>query len=164
MRPQPGADPEAVNGDSPQAPQDEKPERLEPHGAAARPAGLKKRLLWHHLVGLTFFAVCGGDYGMEESVGAAGPTLSLLGIILLPWFWSLPIALMTAELGAMIPEAGGYVVWIHRAFGFRWAHLNATWNLVSNTFDNALCAAAAPAACYCLPPVPSCALGAAGTR
>jgi amino acid transporter len=133
----------AANGGSPfmsrqsATSDDNKPERLEP-GLAARPSGLRKRLLWHHLVGLTFFAVCGGDYGMEESVGAAGPALALAGVILLPWFWSLPIALMTSELGSMIPEAGGYVVWIHRAFGFRMAHLNATWNLVSNTFDNAL--------------------------
>lgn len=71
-------------------------------------------------------------------MGAAGPAITLLGLLLLPWFWSLPIALMTAELSAMIPEAGGYVVWVHRAFGPFWAHQNALWNLVSNTFDNAL--------------------------
>ena len=82
--------------------------------------------------------MCGGDYGIEDSVGAAGPRLTLLGLLLLPWVWSLPIALMTAELGSMIPEAGGYVVWVHRAFGPFAAHMNALWNLVSNTFDNAL--------------------------
>ena len=93
---------------------------------------------WYQLVGLTFFAVCGGDYGIEDTVGAAGARLTLLGLLLLPWVWSLPIALMTAELSAMIPEAGGYVVWVHRAFGPFWAHHNAMWNLVSNAFDNAL--------------------------
>jgi len=67
--------------------------------------GLKRQLQWHHLVGVTFFAVCGGDYGIEDSVGSGGVAYSLLGLLLLPWFWSLPIALMTAELGAMIPEA-----------------------------------------------------------
>ena len=95
-------------------------------------------LSWHHLVGVTFFAVCGGDYGLEDSVGAAGPALTLTGLLILPWVWSLPIALMTAELGSMIPEAGGYVMWINRAFGPGAAHMNALWNLVSNTFDNAL--------------------------
>ena len=99
---------------------------------------LRPRLSWHHLVGVTFFAVCGGDYGVEDAVGAAGPALTLIGLLVLPWLWSLPIALMTAELGSMIPEAGGYVVWIHRAFGPFWAHQNAVWNLVSNAFDNAL--------------------------
>ena len=87
---------------------------------------------------MTFFAVCGGDYGMEDAVGAAGPGLTMLGLVVVPWLWSLPIALMTAELSAMIPESGGYVVWINRAFGPFWAHQNAMWNLVSNTFDNAL--------------------------
>ena len=29
------------------------------------------------LVGLTFFAVCGGDYGIEDAVGAAGPAYTL---------------------------------------------------------------------------------------
>ena len=108
-----------------------------PHGGR-QVAGMRGTLSWHHLVGVTFFAVCGGDYGLEDSVGAAGPALTLLGLLILPWIWSLPIALMTAELGSMIPEAGGYVVWINRAFGPFAAHMNAVLNLVSNTFDNAL--------------------------
>ena len=95
-------------------------------------------LQWHHLVGITFFAVCGGDYGIEETVGAGGARLALLGLLVLPWFYCLPTALMAAELSSMIPEAGGYIVWIDRAFGRRAAHLNAIWNLVSNAFDNAI--------------------------
>jgi amino acid transporter len=98
----------------------------------------RRSLSWYHLVGVTFFAVCGGDYGLEDSVGAAGPAFTLCGLLLLPWLWSLPIALMTAELGSMIPETGGYVIWIQRAFGPFWAHQNALWNLVSNAFHNAL--------------------------
>ena len=104
-------------------------------GSVHRRAG---KLTWHQLVGVTFFAVCGGDYGIEDAVGAAGPRLTIAGLLLLPWVWSLPIALMTAELGSMIPEAGGYVVWVNRALGPFWAHQNAVWNLVSNAFDNAL--------------------------
>ena len=34
-------------------------------------------------VGLTFFAVCGGPYGIEETVGAAGARMTLLGLLLL---------------------------------------------------------------------------------
>ena len=41
--------------------------------AAAAPPARGKKLSWPQLVGLTFFAVCGGDYGIEDSVGAAGP-------------------------------------------------------------------------------------------
>ena len=104
-------------------------------GDPNRPVG---RLAWHQMVGITFFAVCGGNSGMEDAVGAAGPRLTMIGLLLLPMFWSLPIGLMTAELSAMIPEAGGYVVWVHRALGPFWAHQNALWNLVANAFDNAL--------------------------
>ena len=100
-----------------------------------------RRLTVIHLVGLTFFAVCGGDYGIEDAVGAAGPAYTLAGLLLVPWFWSLPIALMTAELGAMIPDMGGPVVWVARAFGPMVGHVNAVIHLVANFFDNALCAA-----------------------
>ena len=105
--------------------------------AAAPAAG---RLTAMHLIGLTFFAVCGGDYGIEDAVGAAGPSWTLIGLLVVPWFWSLPIALMTAELGSMIPDMGGPVVWVDRAFGPMVAHVNAIIHLVSNFFDNALCA------------------------
>ena len=101
-------------------------------------SGLRPTLKWHHLVGVTFFAVCGGDYGIEDSVGAAGPAYTMIGLLVVPWIWSLPIALMTAELGSMIPEAGGPVVWVSRAFGPFVAHQNALIHLVANTFDNAL--------------------------
>jgi hypothetical protein len=98
--------------------------------SAAGGGGLIKTLSWHHLVGVTFFAVCGGDYGIEDSIGAGGVGFTLIGLCVLPWVWSLPIALMTAELSSMIPETGGYVVWAHRAFGSFWATQNAVWNLV----------------------------------
>lgn len=96
------------------------------------------KLTARHLVGLTFFSVCGGDYGIEDAVGAAGPFWTLLGLLIVPWLWSLPIALMTAELGAMIPDMGGPVVWVDRAFGPFVAHCNAYTHLVANFFDNAL--------------------------
>ena len=44
------------------------------NGAHPSPyASTPKTLSFWHLVGLTFFAVCGGDYGIEDAVGAAGP-------------------------------------------------------------------------------------------
>ena len=67
------------------------------------------------LVGITFFCVAGGAYGLEDAVGAAGPAWALLAILVVPWVWSLPMALMTAELTAAMPEDGGYVVWSARS-------------------------------------------------
>ena len=40
-----------------------------------------KTISWRQLVGLTFFAVCGGDYGIEDTIGAAGARLTLAGLI-----------------------------------------------------------------------------------
>lgn len=115
-------------------------------------SGLIKTLSWHHLVGVTFFAVCGGDYGIEDSIGSGGVGFTLIGLCVLPWVWSLPIALMTAELSSMIPEPGGYVVWAHRAFGSFWATQNAVWNLVRAGRRPALAAAARSAAAACRGP------------
>jgi hypothetical protein len=42
---------------------------------------------------------------------------------------------MTAELGTMMPDMGGPIVWVDRAFGRRVAHSNAIIRLVANFFD-----------------------------
>lgn len=73
------------------------------------------------LIALIFYDVSGGPFGVEDSVRAGGgPLLALLGFIVLPIFWSLPEALITAELAASFPENGGYVIWISSAFGPFW--------------------------------------------
>ena len=53
---------------------------------------------------------------MEDIVGAAGALPALLGIILVPLIWSVPIALMTAELSTTYPETGGKIVWVEVHF------------------------------------------------
>lgn len=90
------------------------------------------------LVGLTFFCVAGGAYGLEDGVGAAGPLVVLLGIIILPWLWSLPTALMTAELSTAMPEDGGYVVWVEKAFGRFWGFQEGWLSWLCSFADNAL--------------------------
>lgn len=90
------------------------------------------------LVALAFFCVAGGAYGLEDAVGSGGPMLALLGILVLPWLWSLPTALMTAELSAAMPEDGGYVVWVGRAFGRFWGFLEGWLSWLSSFADNAL--------------------------
>ncbi|MBI3301903.1 MAG: APC family permease [Deltaproteobacteria bacterium] len=90
------------------------------------------------LVALTFFCVAGGAYGLEDTVGAAGPMLALLAILLVPWLWSFPTALMTAELATAMPEDGGYVVWVQRAFGRFWGFQEGWWSWLCSFADNAL--------------------------
>src|SRR5947209_5759528 len=90
------------------------------------------------LVALTFFCVAGGAYGLEDAVGTGGPMFALLAIRLVPWLWSFPTALMAAELAAAMPEDGGYVVWVQRAFGRFWGFQEGWWSWLCSFADNAL--------------------------
>jgi hypothetical protein len=66
---------------------------------------------------IIFYNVSGGPFGIEESVRSAGAFYSILGFIIAPFVFSLPEALMTAELGSAYPEASGGVAWVEEAFG-----------------------------------------------
>jgi amino acid transporter len=90
------------------------------------------------LVALTFFCVSGGAYGFEDAVGAAGPMIALAALAVVPWLWSFPTALMTAELSSAMPEDGGYVVWVDRAFGRFWSFQEGWWSWLCSFADNAL--------------------------
>lgn len=56
---------------------------------------------------LVFYKVSGGPFGCEPAVKAGGPFFALLGFILFPLVWSVPEALVTAELGSAYPEPSG---------------------------------------------------------
>uniref|UniRef100_A0A0D6R3A9 Amino acid permease/ SLC12A domain-containing protein n=1 Tax=Araucaria cunninghamii TaxID=56994 RepID=A0A0D6R3A9_ARACU len=90
------------------------------------------------LVFLIFYEVSGGPFGVEDSVKAGGPLLAILGFLVFPLLWSIPEALVTAELGTMFPENGGYVVWISAAFGPFWGFQQGWWKWLSGVIDNAL--------------------------
>ncbi|HXV48950.1 MAG TPA: APC family permease [Candidatus Binatia bacterium] len=90
------------------------------------------------LIALTFFCVAGGAYGLEVAVGAGGPLIVLVGILILPWLWSFPTALMTAELSTAMPEDGGYVVWVEKAFGRFWGFQEGWLSWLCSFADNAL--------------------------
>lgn len=98
----------------------------------------RRSLNFTSLVALTFFCVAGGAYGLEDAVGAGGPRVALLALLLVPWLWSFPTALMTAELSSAMPEDGGYVVWVERAFG-RFSGFQEGWlSWLCSFADNAL--------------------------
>jgi amino acid transporter len=109
-------------------------ETLERTTAAASP----RKLNMLQLVMITYFSVSGGPFGLESIVGEAGPRISLLGLCVIPWVWALPQALMTAELATAIPEMGGYVVWVHRAFGEAAGFQVGVWKTVESLLDLAL--------------------------
>lgn len=66
---------------------------------------------------ICFAAVAGGPYGIEAAVGAAGALPTLVGLALVGLAWSLPQALVTAELSNAFPSNAGYVVWVLHGLG-----------------------------------------------
>ena len=90
------------------------------------------------VMGLIYASGCGGPYGTEDFVGQTGPGLLILLLFVLPWFWSVPMALATAELSAMRPVEGGYYRWVREIFGEFWGFQAGTWAIIASFLDNAL--------------------------
>jgi len=90
------------------------------------------------LVAVVFFNVSGGPYGLEDAAPAFGPGLTLLLLVVTPLVWSLPVALVMAELGSALPEEGGYVAWVRRAFGPFWAFQCGWWSWLNSFVDVAV--------------------------
>ena len=68
-----------------------------------------KKLGMLPLAVIVFYQVSGGPFGIETTVRSAGNLMALLGFLLGPFVWSLPEALLTAELASAFPEAGAGV-------------------------------------------------------
>lgn len=66
---------------------------------------------------MMYAVVCSGAYGVETMVSGAGPGITLLVLVLLPFVYSMPIALTSAELTARYPVEGGQYRWARLAFG-----------------------------------------------
>ncbi|KAL3519101.1 hypothetical protein ACH5RR_021690 [Cinchona calisaya] len=94
-----------------------------------------KKLALIPLIFLIYFEVAGGPYGEEAAVGAAGPLLAILGFLIFPFIWSIPEALVTAELATTFPGNGGFVIWAHKAFGPFWGSLMGSWKLLSGVIN-----------------------------
>ncbi|GER56225.1 amino acid permease family protein [Striga asiatica] len=90
------------------------------------------------LVFIIFYEVSGGPFGVEDTVNAAGPLLALIGFLIFPLIWSVPEALITAEMGTMFPENGGYVVWVSSALGPFWGFQQGWMKWLGGVIDNAL--------------------------
>jgi len=92
----------------------------------------ERRIKMLALVCLIFFTTCGGAFGLEPLIGAVGPTWAILLILVIPFAWSLPTALMAAELTALMPEEGGSYVWVREVFGPFWAVQQACWSITTS--------------------------------
>lgn len=85
------------------------------------------------------FSLCaGGAYGVEEIIPESGPGLTLLLLIVVPIIWSIPLGLVSSELGSARPEEGGYYKWVQEAFGEYWGFQAGWWRTISIYIDNTL--------------------------
>lgn len=100
-------------------------------GIGAQPIHLAKsrRLTLLALTCVIFFITCGGPFGLEGLIGTVGPGWAIVLIVLTPLIWSLPMALMVAELSTLMPEEGGYYVWVRETLGPFWGVQEAWWTI-----------------------------------
>ncbi|KAK9801360.1 hypothetical protein WJX73_010869 [Symbiochloris irregularis] len=97
-----------------------------------------KPLTLFPLVALVFYDVSGGPFGIEEAVSDGGPLLAILGFLILPLVWSVPEAMITAELATAFPENSGYVAWVTAAFGPFWGFQEGFFSWLSGVTDNSV--------------------------
>jgi amino acid transporter len=102
----------------------------------AMPAARKMTLV--PLMAAIYFLVAGGPYGLEDVVSKSGYFGALVILLVTPAIWSLPAALMVAELASALPNQGGYYVWVSRGMGRFWGFQEAWLSLAGSVFDVAI--------------------------
>ena len=98
----------------------------------------KKQLTLIPLIGIIYFTVSGGAFGLENVISGAGPGLGLLLLIITPLLWSVPIALVTAEMATMLPIDGGYYRWVYFGLGRFWGFQEGWWTICYTAVDMAI--------------------------
>ena len=99
---------------------------------------LRRELGLVPLAAVVFFNVSGGPYGIEDVVPSFGPGLALALLLLTPLLWSLPVSLVISELASALPDEGGYVAWVRRAFGPFWSFQVGWWSWLDSFVDVAI--------------------------
>lgn len=87
---------------------------------------------------MIFCLVAAGCYGIEEMIPQAGPGMTVIMLIVLPFIWGLPFGLVASELGSVRPQEGGYYKWVQEAFGEFWGFQAGWCRTVSIYIDNTL--------------------------
>jgi len=87
---------------------------------------------------MIYILVAGGSFGIEDMVSSSGPGLTILLLLLLPIFWSMPMALIASELGSALPGEGGFYVWARRGLGDFWGFQTAWWWSLSTFVDSSV--------------------------
>ncbi len=92
-----------------------------------KPSAAKKVSLLY-FVFVMFAYTTGGPFGMEEMISTSGPGLTLIYLLIIPFFWCIPVSLVAAELTTAMPVEGGFYRWVKASFGDFWGFLAGWWN------------------------------------
>ena len=95
---------------------------ISPAKSALRKAGL------FYFVWVMFSYCTGGPFGLEDMVTTSGPGMTLIYLLVIPFFWSIPVSLVAAELTTAMPVEGGFYRWARAGFGDFWGFLAGWWN------------------------------------
>src|SRR6266566_2196969 len=76
----------------------------------------------------------GGPFDYEAMVSTSGPGMALLFILIVPWLFSVPMALASAEMATAMPVEGGFYRWTRAAFGDFWGFQCGWWNWTGTFF------------------------------
>jgi amino acid transporter len=90
-------------------------------------SGFRKASLFY-LIFVMFSYTTGGPFGLEDMVTTSGPGITLVYLLVLPFFWCIPVSLVSAELTTAMPVEGGFYRWTRAAFGDFWGFLAGWWN------------------------------------
>ena len=80
----------------------------------------------------------GGAYGIEDMISSSGPGMAIILLLITPIIWSVPAALMVAELGTAMPVEGGYYQWVKVALGPFWGYMEGFWSWETTWVDMAI--------------------------
>jgi amino acid transporter len=126
----------SVTYEGPKMPDDISPRSALPVHHTHTNSNQKLKLL--PLAILVFYNVSGGPFGIEPSLRSGGPFYTILGFLILPFIWSIPEALVTAELGSAFKSSSGGVIWVQTAFGETAGAFCGYLGYVAGATDNAI--------------------------
>ena len=95
--------------------------------AVSKSSALRKAGLFYPVF-VMFSYTTGGPFGLEDMVTTSGPGITLLYLLIIPFFWCIPVSLVSAELTTVMPVEGGFYRWTRAAFGDFWGFLAGWWN------------------------------------
>ena len=98
------------------------------HQKTSSPQSTLRKAGLFYLVFVMFSYTTGGPFGLEDMVTTSGPGMTLIYMLVLPFFWCIPVSLVSAELTTAMPVEGGFYRWTRAAFGDFWGFLAGWWN------------------------------------